>query len=196
MGVYKLSANSVKNGRTIYGSMLAGNPVYEPPGDFESIATVTVGSGGSSSIEFTSIPSTYTHLQIRASVQLSGSDNWKLRINSDSGSNYAYHYLFGSGTAASAAGGASQTEIPGTYVTNSANVFAVVVLDILDYANTNKYKTTRLLTGIDTNGGGNVALYSGLWQNTNAITSLAFSKFSSGSITQYSHFALYGIKGA
>jgi hypothetical protein len=61
--VYKLSASSV-TGRTNYGSMLAGNPAFEFPTDFESIATVTVGGGGASSISFTSIPATYKHLQL------------------------------------------------------------------------------------------------------------------------------------
>jgi hypothetical protein len=62
--VYKLSASSV-TGRTNYGSMLAGNPVFVDT-DFESIATVTVGGGGAATVEFTSIPGTYQHLQIRA----------------------------------------------------------------------------------------------------------------------------------
>jgi len=163
---------------------------------FESIATVTVGSGGSSSVTFSSIPSTYTHLQIRAIMKLSTADNLILRMNSDTGTNYSWHYLFGSGSSASAAAGTSDTSIIGTYDPNVANTYAAVVFDILDYANTNKYKTTRLLTGIDTNGGGNVALYGGLWRNTSAITSLTFSSFGSYNFSQYSHFALYGIKAA
>jgi hypothetical protein len=33
-------------------------------------------------------------------------------------------------------------------------VWVVLYLDILDYANTNKYKTVRSLSGLDTNGAG------------------------------------------
>jgi hypothetical protein len=67
--VYKLSASSV-TGRTNYGSMLAGNPAFElPTGDFESIATVTVGGGGAAMWSFTSIPATYKHLQLERYCQ-------------------------------------------------------------------------------------------------------------------------------
>jgi hypothetical protein len=58
--VYKLSASSV-TGRTNYGSMLAGNPVFLDTA-FESIATVSVGSGGVSSVTLV-LSCTYKHLQ-------------------------------------------------------------------------------------------------------------------------------------
>jgi len=79
----------------------------------------------------------------------------------------------------------------------SANCFGVVVIDILDYANTNKYKTTRALAGLDINAaGGFIALRSGNWRNTNAITTITLKPESSRIFAQYSQFALYGIKGA
>ena len=65
------------------------------------------------------------------------------------------------------------------------------VVDILDCSNTSKYKTMRALCGTDTNGGGEVGLFSGVWQSTSAISSITIS-FSN--IAQYSTFALYGIK--
>jgi hypothetical protein len=67
-------------------------------------------------------------------------------------------------------------------------------MDILDYANTNKYKTTRTLIGRDRNGAGIMLFHSGLYQSTNAITSLKFFP-STGNFAQYTQFALYGIKG-
>jgi hypothetical protein len=67
-------------------------------GDYESIATVTVGSGGSSSISFTSIPSTYQHLQVRAIQRCSsGVNNLQMQLNSDTGNNYSTHRLGGTG---------------------------------------------------------------------------------------------------
>jgi hypothetical protein len=69
-------------------------------------------------------------------------------------------------------------------------------MDILDYANTNKYKTVRTLSGYDLNNAtyGALRSYSGLWMNTNAITSIKF--YADGvNLAQYSQFALYGIKG-
>jgi len=117
---------------------------------YESISTVTVGSGGSTTISFSSIPATYKHLQIRAIAKASGTNfNPKMQFNG-------------------------------------------FVIDILDYSNTSKYKTTRELSGQDRNGSGEIALWSGNWRSTLAITSI---EFSNGTFDQYSSFALYGIKG-
>ncbi len=100
MAVYKLTGSSVKNGRTEYSSFLAGNPAVTPP-SYESIATAS-GNGSSATITFSSIPSTYTHLQIRAITRdtsaLNDSYGAKLKINSDTGSNYTSHYLLGTGS--------------------------------------------------------------------------------------------------
>ena len=76
------------------------------------------------------------------------------------------------------------------------NIFGANVLDILDYANTSKYTTARILGGIDINGsGGNIRLDSGVWMNTAAVTSLTISPTTANNFVQYSSFALYGIKG-
>ena len=162
---------------------------------YESISTVTV-STAVSSISFSSIPATYKHLQIRmTTLQDQSVRNVELQINSDTATNYAWHELYGDGSAASSGAGTSQTFIK-TGFTNSpsASYTGAAVVNILDYANTNKYKTVRTLTGSDSNGGGFVLLRSGLWQNTNAITSLTFSAQLSN-FNQYTQFALYGIKG-
>ena len=169
-------------------------------GDYESIATVTVGSGGSSSISFTSIPSTYKHLQLRIisrdNQAGTGFNNNIMRINSDSGSNYSNHFTYGDGTSAASGGSASQTSfVSSIYVAangNTAGIFGVAVMDILDYTNTSKYKTIRTLTGGDANGSGIVLMTSSVWQNTAAVTTIAFT---GTTYQQYSQFALYGIKG-
>ena len=80
--------------------------------------------------------------------------------------------------------------------TSSANIFGAIVIDILDYANTSKYKTARLLGGADQNGSGEVWSHSGNWRNTTAISSIKLLEAVTGNFVQYSHFALYGIKGA
>jgi hypothetical protein len=168
---------------------------------YESIATVTVGSGGSANFDFTSIPSTYTHLQLRGIVRCnvagSGVQTTSYRFNSDTGSNYSYHNLTGNGTAASASGSATQTGIVDTnapQLSATSNTFGTTIIDILDYANTNKYKTIRVLSGADLNGSGQVNLLSGLWMSTSAITSITINP--GGDAVQYTQFALYGIKGA
>ena len=177
---------------------------------YESIATVTVGSGGSSSIDFTSIPSTYKHLQIRGIGRSTATGNYRmgisLRFNSDSGSNYSFHRLWGNGSSVSAAGLASQTSaLQVGFITDGsglASSFGVSVIDILDYQNSSKYKTIRSLTGFDNNttGGtgeqGGVLMLSNAWLSTNAVTSISLYPDTSSNFAQYSQFALYGIKGA
>jgi hypothetical protein len=167
--------------------------------DYESIQTVSVGGGGTGFFDFTSIPATYTHLQIRGIGRCnqagSGVTTTTYRFNSDTGSNYAYHNLTGNGTAASAGAAATQTNIVLTDFpqnTATSNAFGVTVMDILDYANTNKYKTIRALNGADLNGSGQISLTSGLWMDTSAITSITINPASSA--VQYTNFALYGIK--
>ena len=162
---------------------------------YSSIATVTVGAGGASTISFTSIPSTYTHLQIRA---LSGSNpagyNSGVRFNGDTGTNYYGHAVYGAGSSAGSfsLGGQSFASISFNGITNTQ--FSVAVIDILDYKNTNKYKTIRSLNGRDNNGVGDIYLMSGSWSSTSAITSIDIVA-PSATFIQYSQFALYGIKG-
>lgn len=168
---------------------------------FESIATVTVGSGGAANIEFTSIPGTYSHLQLRGigrSTKASGFDFAELTFNGAGGSAYATHYLYGNGSSALATAFSSNSYIYQDFYATagaSASIFSAFVIDVLDYANTNKTKTVRILGGDDTNGGGAIAFQSGLYNSTNAITSLKLN-MNGGSYVQYSHFALYGIKSS
>jgi hypothetical protein len=168
-------------------------------GDYESIATVTVGSGGSSSISFSSIPSTYQHLQLRTSIKHSAAldlDDSLVRFNGDTGSNYyILHQIRGNGSAASAGGFGTSTSMLVLPVTGSTvSTFASGVMDILDYDDANKNKTVRTLTGYDANGSGNIFLRSALWMNTAAVTSITITP-PSGTFIEYSSFALYGIKG-
>ena len=204
MGVYKLSAaGGLTTPRTNYSSFLAGNPAVSF-GSYESIATVTVGGGGAANVEFTSIPSTYTHLEIRSIIRSNRTggddDSFIVNFNSDTGSNYSYHYMFGNGVGPGVGATASQTKIfiPAIPATGSraTSIFAANVMSILDYKNTNKYKTIKALGNFDANGAGSVSLTSGLWQNTNAITSIKLQVFEGTGFEQYTQFALYGIKGS
>jgi len=177
-----------------------------PSGDYQSIATTTVGSGGSSTVTFDNISGTYKHLQVRYIARNSGTgDNFiamKWIFNSDATAVYSNHYIYGNGaatgsaatTSASSAGGDGMLGMIKDNAAGYTNMYAAGVLDILDYANTNKYKTCRLLWGEDLNGSGRVALQSANWQKTTAINRIDFS-CATGDFMQYSQFALYGIKG-
>jgi hypothetical protein len=208
MGVYKLStAGGLATPRTNYSSFLAGNPAVTFT-SYESIATVNITTN-TANIDFTSIPSTYTHLQIRGiarnSNASSGGININMQFNSDTGSNYSHHYLGtyqGEGAAVWAGGAANESFIvPFLMPTNNlgASIFSAGVIDILDYKDTNKYKTIRGLGGYDMNGAATgynyLNLNSGNWRSTSAITSIKLYG-TSGNFMQYTQFALYGIKGA
>ena len=198
MATSRVSTSSILQGFPKSRSLLIGNPPYIPT-DFESIATVTVGSGGQSTISFSSIPSTYTHLQIRSAAKSTSTGQAaRLTFNSDTNSNYANHYLFSNGSSAPYAGGESsvtRVNIYAFYADNSvSNVFGPAIVDILDYTNTNKNKVTRCLSGFDQTTAGNLGFQSGLWMNTSAITSITLAP-QNGNWAQHSSFALYGIKG-
>ncbi len=168
---------------------------------YESIATTTVGAGGSSSVTFSSIPSTYQHLQVRfigRSTSAGANDPAVVRLNGIASNTYAIHYLYGDGSSASSAATTSYSYTYGGFIPASgatANVFGTAVWDLLDYSNTNKNKTIRTLSGFDNNGSGSIRFTSGLVQTTNAITSITFTTDNAANFAQYSQFALYGIKG-
>jgi len=178
----------------ISGTLSTGAPPVSPT-SYESIATVTVGSGGSSTITFSSIPSTWTHLQLRTIAAHSTSEGYfKIRFNGDSGANYSWHELQGTGSSVSAGGGGGKTFVLVDQAFGAGSYFGAAVIDILDYKNTNKYKTVRALSGVDENGTGYIVFNSSAWYDLTAISSIEIT-FTSSPISQYSSFALYGIKG-
>jgi hypothetical protein len=168
------------------------------PGSYYSIATTTVGSGGASSITFSSIPSTYTNLQLRILARETGgtsNQSVTFQFNSDTGNNYSVHRLTASGSGVAPDGAASISVIyNGSFPTTSetANLFGAGIFDILDYTNTNKNKTLRSIAGYDNNGTGWVYFCSGAWYNTSAINSITIA--GTTGFAQYSSFALYGVK--
>ena len=179
----------------IYASQISGH--LFTAGTYDSIATVTIGSA-QSTISFSSIPSTYKHLQVRFASINASSQSIIMQLNSDTASNYAKHALIGTGASANAYGFATQSyiNIQGYAAAGATPNPVVGVVDILDYGNTNKYKTARAIAGFDANGSGEIGLMSGLWQSTSAVSTITFKLESGGNFNQYSSFALYGIKGA
>lgn len=178
----------------IVASSISGN-LWSPAGAYESLSTVTVPSGGVSSISFAGVPQNYSHLQIR-SMSLFINARMDITFNFDTGSNYSYHLVQGDGSGTYAEAGANTSSIrvwPNGNATNIANP-NIAIIDVLDYTNTNIYKTARILNGFDQNGSGIISLNSGNWRNTNAITSVTLAP-NTGSFAENSQFALYGIKG-
>ena len=182
----------------VISGLLAGG-VAASTNSYESIATGT-GTGSNTTISFTSIPSTYKHLQLRMILRgttaavANGTD---IRFNSDSATNYSLHRLIGNGSAASADGYANTSAAWALEVDASglASTYAASVVDVLDYADTNKYKTVRVLTGYDHNGSGQIILNSNAWRSTSAINRIDVIAAGSGNWATGTSIALYGIKG-
>jgi hypothetical protein len=166
-------------------------------GDYESIASYSI-TGTTSNVTFSSIPSTYKHLQIRYTVIANANlfSDLVMRFNGDSNTNYSQHGYYTPGTSANLTSyGTDYINYAIAGIQGNNGVPTNSVCDILDYSNTNKYKTVRALSGgcYDTN---NVNIYyqSSLWHNNNAISSIYLqpynTSFASGTL-----ISLYGIKG-
>lgn len=183
----------------------------EPVGSFDALANITVPSGGLSSIVFTNIPTGYQHLQLRGIAQDNratyNQSSFGFRLNADSGANYSAHYLQASwaagGTTVDSAGGSggsyTQTYSIVSFTSSvSANYFGAFVVDFLDYANTNKFKTIRGLSGLDAPPASGYRpiprLGSGMWRSTSAINSITILSEFGTQFNQYSTFTLYGVK--
>jgi hypothetical protein len=175
-----------------YGFGRASAAVAVATNSYFPIASYTVPSGGQATVTFAGIPQTYSHLQLRMSTKdNTGLASQSIRINGDTGSNYAYHRLYGEGSTANASGVAS---VDLAIIGISSTQFGSTIMDFLDYRDTNKYKTIKSFSGFDNNGSGWVGFWSGLWMNTNAITSIKLQTGAgSQSWTEYSTFALYGV---
>lgn len=173
--------------------------VQKITGSFESIAATTLASS-TGTVTFSSIPSDYKSLQIRAIARSTFGQNTgdqvTVQVNGVTGSSYSYHYINANGTNVDADGYATQTTMGLGYAPNdgvTASTFGAFIIDVYDYASTSKFKTFKAFGGYNSNGQGILRLQSGLFQSTNAITSISLTHntFKTGSV-----FALYGIKGA
>ena len=183
----------------IMASQISGH--LTTPNNYESIATAN-GTGSSATISFTSIPATFKHLQIRFIARDNRATTYEIfnaTFNSDTGNNYKrYHSLAGDGSAIYVEAGTSSYSsflVGGVASLNGlASTMGTGIIDILDYTNANKYKTTRSLTGAEFNGYGEVDFWSGLWMSTSAISSITITSGTSTNFTNTTSFALYGIK--
>jgi hypothetical protein len=195
MAISRISQSTVQAGFPKFNNTWDGKTATS---SIDSLGVVVVGSAGAATVTFSSIPATYKHLQIRyigrTDFSTAGAD-FLYSLNSDTtNSNYAYHRLGGEGSVAFAQSSTSSRIVGiNNGASAGASMFAAGVMDILDYANTSKNKTIRNLVGSDRNGSGLVSMYSNLWMNTNAVTTISLIP-ENGNWVQYSQFALYGIK--
>lgn len=163
---------------------------------YESISTVTVGAGGSSTITFSSIPQTYLHLQVRI-FNVSAATYSDMNFNSDFNNNYSYAQLYADGSTVTSAASGSMNTIYSVQTGGTTTYPSMGIMDIYDYSSTTKNKTVRLQSGLTANGTGLMYFRSGVWFNTAAITTIRFTaQAGSGTFAQNTVYALYGLKGA
>lgn len=174
----------------------ASNSVTPQIMSYESISTYTLSST-TSTVTFSSIPSTYKHLQIRIYGKSEGTtyptDNLGFKFNGEANTSLqSSHYLVGDGGSISSGGRTNSGELADVIGRNGT--WGSCVIDILDYSNTNKYKTVKAIGGADANGSGRISLTSLNWRSTSAITSILLDP-NGNSWSSGSKIALYGIKG-
>lgn len=164
---------------------------------YKKIASVTVGSGGATAIEFTSIPATYTDLIMFLSVRLNVNDaSMYMRFNGST-SGYSGRYLIGDGSSASSgswSASAADNFVYAVRSTYTASTFTNTLIYIPNYGSSNNksYSTDQVTENNSTTS--LQILTAGLWANSAAISSIKF--FYTGTandLVQYSTATLYGI---
>jgi hypothetical protein len=165
---------------------------------FIKIASVTVGSGGAASMDFTSIPQTYTDLVLKASIRTNRgftNDGLAVKLNNsttgyssknatyDNGGAASYTDLFGVGYALNTEGNST-----------TSNTFSNQEVYIPNYAgSTNKSFSSESV--VENNGtDARVEIMASLWSNTSAVTSIILASYTGNTLLQYSTATLYGIK--
>lgn len=206
MPIKSLSQSSLTNFQK-YSSFLAGNAKVSYS-SYDLLETEIL-TGSQASVTFSSLNSTYgstyQHLQLRVVARTDaasggGGDVLKMTFNSDTGTNYGFHQLFGfNGNVLSNGENASnQTSIFINRFADAgatANAYGAAVIDILDSFETAKYKTVRYFSG-QPNNAYYVFMNSGRWQNTNAIDSINLDPFTASNLVSGTRISLYGLKKA
>ena len=170
-------------------------------GAYEHIQS-TILTGSQASVTFSNLNTypEYKHLQIRMVVHSTATTNGvdlRITLNGDTGANYSRHQLRGDGTTVTSTSSTSASFIALSNAVDTdsggyTNFFAPAIIDILDFSSTSKNTTLRTLHGRTSVS--YIALNSGAWYNTNAVTSLTITP-QTAQLSTGSRFSLYGIKG-
>jgi hypothetical protein len=161
------------------------------------IATTGAMANATGLFDFNSIPQTFSHLRMYMSVRDTGAFTERgmfLEFNGVGGSSYTHNFLRGNGSSVSNTfsgpnGRFDWDPIPAASATT--NLFGVAVVDIYDYTSTIKNKTVKIHHGTDFNGSGSSNLWSGLFSNTGAITTMRL--YPNNGFAQNSRIDLYGM---
>jgi hypothetical protein len=184
--------------------VIASSKLTAEPNSYESIDSAVLVANGA--ITFSSIPQTFKHLQLRgitkANTPGNNFDGLLIRVGNgsdDTGSNYTNHQMFANDNSTVVAG-ATFPAIPATYsdiiytTGGNATSYGPFVMDILDYSNTNKFKTMKALSGAAIGAGGFAIFRTTGWMSTSAINIITIS-VNGFNLASGTEVGLYGIKG-
>ena len=164
------------------------------PSTYTPIATNTISGSATTSVTFSSIPSTYTDLVLIASGSTSAGVDLNVRLNGDTSTNYSRTVLSGTGSAAVSARSSNldffRLNYDG-YWTSSA--VSVSIAHLMNYANTTTFKT---ILGRSNNASTGVDAQVSLWRKTPEAINSVQVYITSGNYVAGSTFTLYGVKSA
>lgn len=172
---------------------------------YEAIATVTVGSGGASSIDFTSIPQTYTDLVVKASIRSNLAQSYgdwiSVRFNGNSSSTYTTKRLRTNPTSSTVTsdGDTNYTQLvqgQAASANATASTFGNTEFYIPNYAGSSNKSVSSDFTPENNDSNIIRGIAAGIWANTSAITQVTLIPQDGTSFNQYSTATLYGIKNS
>jgi len=184
------------------GILAAAGGAVAAADSYDLLATEILTSS-QSSVTFASLgtyAADYDHLQIRVVGRsdrvTSAGENLGIRLNSDSGANYVTHFMEGRGSSVSSGAATSVNEMRARNLptaSNTSNAFGAFIIDLLDFSSA-KNKTLRTLGG--STSPDFIALTSGLWLDTSAVTSIEVRTQLGNNLITGSRVSLYGIRKA
>ncbi len=167
------------------------------PSTYEKIQTTTIGTA-TATVDFTSIPGTYTDLVIIMNAGVtSGADSAYMRFNSDTGNNYNIAELYGTGSTAAAQSDHVRSNIIITFSNDvgGPTITQAATINIMSYAQTTYHKCVIMNSGTPSNSSyPGVSYFGNVWNNTGAITAVRI--YTANTFVSGSTFSLYGIKAA
>jgi len=171
------------------------------PSGYELIASATVGASPVTTIDFTSIPSTYTDLCLKMSLRTNrgGTFDYATINFNNSAADYTLRVLEGNGSS-------TFSYTRSTFAVNligradgadaTSNTFASIELYLPNYtSSTNKPMS---IDSVQENNDSTAYqdLFGGLWSQTAAINRLTITNGTDNAYVQYSTAYLYGIKNS
>jgi hypothetical protein len=167
---------------------------------YELIASTTLASSAQT-VTFSSIPSTFTDLVLRASYRISAAGaygaNPFLILNSSGSGAYAGVFIQGNGTtiSSSESTGVNNVEMQSAdSAGNTANTFTIQEVNFYNYAATGAKSISQFKSSENDSAGNEMHVYSSYWAGTAAINSITADISGTTSFVAQSSFWLYGIK--